>query len=103
MYLANIFINNGSSDEYIVQVWDMDSKQEKIILYLEDETLLENESLARIIANSVYDKYSFRIVTAIIVNPAEMAIDAESFDEIYDEGLDRGLLFDVTIESKTQN
>lgn len=103
MYLANIFINNNSSDQYMVQVWDMDSKQEKIILYFENEQLLENSSLSQIIINSVYDKYKFRIVTAIIVNPAELAIDEETFDKLLDEAYENELLFDLTREVKPKN
>ena len=103
MYLANIFINNGSSDQYMIQVWDMDSKQEKIILYLQEEALLNSDSLARIIANSIYDKYGFRVVTAIIINPAEMAIDEESFDDLLDEAYDTGLLFDLSIDNNPKN
>jgi hypothetical protein len=87
----------------MIQVWDMDSKQEKIILYLEDSNLLYSESLARIIANSVYDKYNFRIVTAILVNPEEMAIEEDSFDDLLDQAYDSGLLFDLTREIRPKN
>jgi hypothetical protein len=103
MFLANIFINNDSEEEFMVQVWDMDSKAEKIILYFEDDTLLGNDELSRTIINSVYDKYGFRIVTAIIINPAEMAIDGASFHEILNESEERDILFDLVSANNSKN
>lgn len=96
MYLANIFINVETENEYVIQVWDMDFKQEKIVLFLENEVLLANESLSRIIVNAVYDKYGFRIVTAVIINPAEMAIDVDSFRDLLSEAHENDLLFEVS-------
>jgi len=103
MYLANIFINHGSSDEFLIQVWDMDSKQEKIVLYLQDELLLDSKNLNQIIANAIYDQYKFRVVSAIIINPSQMAINEEAFEELMDEAEDKELLFDIMDEKKVKN